>query len=51
MLVIPAQAGIQWPQYRVFARPKAHVVAKTELGRYWIPACAGMTGGVVTRSG
>jgi hypothetical protein len=34
LIVIPAQAGIQ----------RRYVGAKPRGGRYWIPACAGMTG-------
>jgi hypothetical protein len=35
LLVIPAQAGIQWR--------RCAVVAKIHRFGYWIPACAGMT--------
>jgi len=35
LFVIPAQAGIQWPQERVFATACPSCC--------WIPACAGMT--------
>jgi hypothetical protein len=39
LIVIPAQAGIQWLE--------SWVVATIQRERHWIPACAGMTiGGV-----
>ena len=43
LLVIPAQAGIQWRKLRVFATKSIWLFATIERCRYWIPACAGMT--------
>ena len=44
MLVIPAQAGIQWRKLSASRHIKASKrIAGTERYSYWIPACAGMT--------
>ena len=42
LLVIPAQAGIQWRHYSAIAK-SLNRPAKTLNRCHWIPACAGMT--------
>jgi hypothetical protein len=44
LLVIPAQAGIQWLQFPDFALEQMLVDSRDNRPQsHWIPACAGMT--------